>query len=121
VIKPTIPLLRKSQPYRISTASVAVGNNDGGQTEDDENDPLDQKEHPMLVQRCRHRALNLLDVGLVHRHGGPPWGVVALASFTYQQSQFAADRPLRNQRLSPVHSSKTRSKLIILGQYDNAN
>jgi hypothetical protein len=36
----------------------------------------------MLVQRCCHRALNLLDVGLVHRHGRPPWGVVTLPSFS---------------------------------------
>ena len=42
-------------------------NNDGGQTEDDKNDPLNQKKNPMLMQRCRHRALHLLDVGLVHR------------------------------------------------------
>src|SRR3984893_10176211 len=96
-------------------------NNDGGQTEDDENDPLDQKEHPMLVQRCRHRALNLLDVGLVHRHGRPPWGVVALASFTWQ-SQFAADCPVRNQRLKAVFLARTRSStLVILGQCDNTN
>jgi hypothetical protein len=31
-------------------------NSDGGQTEDDKNDPLDQKEYPMLVQRCRRRV-----------------------------------------------------------------
>lgn len=43
-----------------------------GETEEDENDPLDQKEFPVLVQRCRHRLPNSLDVGLVHRHGRYP-------------------------------------------------
>jgi hypothetical protein len=29
----------------------------------------------MLVQRRRHRALDLLDIGLIHRHGRPPLGL----------------------------------------------
>src|SRR6266849_4668598 len=31
-----------------------------------------EKKYPMFVHRHRHRALNLLNVGPVHRHGSPP-------------------------------------------------
>src|ERR1035437_9072707 len=37
-----------------------------------QHDAFDQKQHPMLMQRIRHRALEFGDIGLIGGHGKSP-------------------------------------------------
>ena len=61
-----------------------------------------------------HRALDVSG----YEHGGR---LVTLASFTCQQSQFAADRQHKiNGLRRDAHRSKATSNLVILGQRDDA-
>ncbi len=65
VTRPTMPLMRKSQPRKIVTDSVASGG-------------MMMAAAPRITrmmpsQRGLHRALKAIDVGLVRRHGRPPW------------------------------------------------
>jgi hypothetical protein len=70
VIQPAIPLMRKSQPTRISTASVAIdGIAIAARPRMTRMIPSTRKSTQCSCSDVAAASLILLDVGLVHRHG----------------------------------------------------
>ena len=74
VNRPTMPLIRNSQPMTMVKASVATRRHDDrGHAEKDQDDALDEKQLPVLVDCIGHRALHAGGIVGVHGHCPLPW------------------------------------------------